>query len=791
MENTKQSSKLNRICLFISNHGKMALVIIIIISAIFAYGISKMRGEVIIQEMFPYDHPYMKLNARFGEVFGTGGSGVVIAVKAKKGDIFNQKTLTTIKKITEEVELWDEVYRVLTVSMASYSTKVTKALDRGEITIEPLMYPNVPKNEQEMAELKKNLFSNPSYNGVLVSEDGSAALVITEMRENIAYQQMFSKLRELVDKYSDDNTSIHIVGFPMLMGWIYSLTSQTLMVSAISFLLMIILLYIMFRNLVGMLAPIASTILFTIIGLGFIGFTGINFSPLLYVLAFLMIARIISNSVQLTYRYFEELAASGNDRKRACCETMRTMFFPSWAGVGTDIAGFAALYLAKIVLMQNLAIIMTFWMLAIGLTSVIVPIFCSLLPMRTAVERYAKENSQMDWQAKAIASVTRFTLASHGKYVVSVIIIGIFILCSWQMTWLKVGDATPGSPLLWESHPYNQDQMLVNNTFNASSENLVLFYEGKPHSVHDPIVLQTFEKFAMHMATELPDIYKTSSSIADMAKMVNLTFLNGDEIFYSLPTSEEQLSGLLGYIRTTIGTANLRRFIDGTLERSQTTLYFADHTSDNLLRIRDAAYGFFKNNPAKTDNGEFKLAGGRIGMEIGVNEEMIHAHVLIDSMVLCAIFILITIGFRSIVGGLMVTLPLILANAMAFAFMAFNNIGVTINTLPVAAAGLGMGNNFCIYLYTRCMEELPIRNGDWKEAILQSVCTTGKAVIYTGITIVLPILTWYFFSDFRFQAEVGLFLSIIIFANVLLAFTLHPLMVYFIKPKFISKRVST
>ena len=36
----------------------------------------------------------------------------------------------------------------------------------------------------------------------------------------------------------------------------------------------------------------------------------------------------------------------------------------------------------------------------------------------------------------------------------------------------------------------------------------------------------------------------------------------------------------------------------------------------------------------KIEKGEFKLAGGRIGMEIAVNEEMIHAHAVIDTTVL-------------------------------------------------------------------------------------------------------------------------------------------------------------
>jgi predicted RND superfamily exporter protein len=174
-------------------------------------------------------------------------------------------------------------------------------------------------------------------------------------------------------------------------------------------------------------------------------------------------------------------------------------------------------------------------------------------------------------------------------------------------------------------------------------------------------------------------------------------------------------------------------------------------------------------------------------MEIALNEEMIHAHTLMDTAVLSSIFLLIAISFMSIVGGLMVSLPLIFANTMAFAYMALRNIGVTITTLPVAAAGLGIGDNFCIYLYARCMEELPIQKGDWKQAIIQSACTSGKAVVYTGVTIILPIITWYFLSDFRFQAEVGLFLSIIMAGNVLLTLTLHPILIYLIKPKFMMK----
>jgi hypothetical protein len=166
---------------------------------------------------------------------------------------------------------------------------------------------------------------------------------------------------------------------------------------------------------------------------------------------------------------------------------------------------------------------------------------------------------------------------------------------------------------------------------------------------------------------------------------------------------------------------------------------------------------------------------------------MKRAHVLIDLTVLGAIFILCALSYRSITAGLMLTLPLVVANSVAAAYMAWKGIGLSINTLPVAAIGVGVGVDFAIYLYSRCREEFPVQGGNWTETIMQSICTCGKAVVYTGVTIILPILTWYFFSEMKFQAEVGFFLSMIMGTNIVLTMTLHPLLIYLIKPKFIAK----
>jgi hypothetical protein len=321
----------------------------------------------------------------------------------------------------------------------------------------------------------------------------------------------------------------------------------------------------------------------------------------------------------------------------------------------------------------------------------------------------------------------------------------------------------------------------LDELFDASSENFMLFYEGEPGSVYNPIVLNTFEAFDRHMQDRLPDIHKSSSSLADLIKMLNVTFHDGDKAWYQLPRNLTMLMGLIGYTRENTDRGTLSRFVDSTMERAQITLFFSDHKADNLKRIREASYGFFNERSWET--------GGRVGLEMAVNEEIRESHMIIDSMVLGVIFLLCSIFFRSLVAGFMLTLPLALANMVAFAYMSINQIGLSINTLPVAAIGVGIGVDFAIYIYSRCIEEYGKQGEDLRRAVLASVKTSGKAVLYTGLTIILPILTWYVVSDLKFQAQMGVFLAMILATNVILALTLHPLLICAIKPRFISRAI--
>ena len=55
---------------FLVRHKRMTLLFILLITGVFASGIPKINSQVILQHMFPHDHPYLRLMARFSQVFG-------------------------------------------------------------------------------------------------------------------------------------------------------------------------------------------------------------------------------------------------------------------------------------------------------------------------------------------------------------------------------------------------------------------------------------------------------------------------------------------------------------------------------------------------------------------------------------------------------------------------------------------------------------------------------------------------------------------------------------------------
>ena len=183
----------------------------------------------------------------------------------------------------------------------------------------------------------------------------------------------------------------------------------------------------------------------------------------------------------------------------------------------------------------------------------------------------------------------------------------------------------------------------------------------------------------------------------------------------------------------------------------------------------------------------YRLAGGAVGVQAAINEALELYSFWTFILAFVAVFLLVSLVFKSFLCGFVCTLPLLIANAMSIVVMVVNaeKMPLTTATLPVSAVSIGLGVDYGIYLISRIIEEYR-RTNSWEESIAETLGTTGKAIVYIGITIVVGIVFW-FLSKMMFQAMMGMLLAIILLLNMIGSLFIIPAYIALFKPKFIVR----
>jgi uncharacterized protein len=184
----------------------------------------------------------------------------------------------------------------------------------------------------------------------------------------------------------------------------------------------------------------------------------------------------------------------------------------------------------------------------------------------------------------------------------------------------------------------------------------------------------------------------------------------------------------------------------------------------------------------------FKLAGGLIGTLAAANEELVRNDLLMNFLGFFTMYLIMLFTYRSFAAGVYLLAPLALSNIIVNGYMAANDIGVNIHTLPLVTVGLGFGIDYGLYIVSRTIEEIRVR-GDLTDSVREALETSGKAVTFTAVTMVISTVFW-MTSHIRFNAEMGLLLAIWMGVSYVGSQTLTPVLIVLFKPRFITREAN-
>jgi predicted RND superfamily exporter protein len=511
------------------------------------------------------------------------------------------------------------------------------------------------------------------------------------------------------------------------------------------------------------------------------------------VVPLLLTARSFSHSVQFTERYYE-IYAHVKDRHLAAEITMGVMMAPSILGIITDIIGISVVAAAPIPAMWRHALFCGMWAVWLIPTGVfLISLLLASLPPPQNVEKLIGRGETSGVHRKFQALLTGIARLAYGKRArwTGLIVVIASICATYTSLQIKIGNPVEGSNLLWEDSDFNTAVRAINSHFPGVNT-LELVLESKTPDAEEWNVTRAETVMTMLKLQTLMEQGenppRATLSFNDYLRESNRLFQGGSPKWLPLDNRDRAVNAAAIGVMMGSSAKNFGHVVDDTMQHGTVSLWYKDNKQETVDAALAAARKAVAEVGADHEFFRIRMATGIIALQEAVNIIVDRFHWVMIGMLNVAIFLLCAYAYRSFVAGFLLLVPVNLSNQVMIAAMHLMGVGLDVNSLIVAAIGVGVGIDYGIYLLSRICEEYHAHDSDWGKAITAALRTTGKAIMFTATIMTLGIAPWYFMSGLKFLADMGLLLIVIMSINMVMALLVLPLLVWYAKPKFVARK---
>ena len=756
------------------------LALCLIISLFFAYQVKDLSFNTNLGDFYPLKHPYLDIQKKLSQIFG-GLNQVSIAIEVKDGTILNPITLGKVWKITNDLYLTEGINAGRVVSLSARKVKYIQANDEGFVT-EWMMH-DPPKEQQEIEKLQQKIIRSPLVYGPIVSKDFKATLIQADFESGVSARNIFNLLQGMKKKYEDSNHAIHISGQPVLQGWLDFYLPKMSSLFVVTLLAMSFVLYYAFKSKRGVLLPLLSAFMATLWGLGMTASLGYKITPSTVLAPFLVFALGVSHSVQFIKLYYEYISKHKRNSKAAAIHITRNLFVPAFTGLLTDGIAPFTLFFVPLGMVKSLAVGIGFGILSIFFSTIIlVPNLLSFMRPPRRLEVIKEEKTTLT--NRILARFAGLAINRRTRMIVIASFFMLTLISILGISQLAVGDKLPGTSLLYGKDPYNQAEKFVSEKF-ATSDPYYIFVEGKDQDVLlNGEVLKEMDSLQRYLEKEVPGVGR-SLSLVEYVKGMNMVMFAGNRKEFRIPDNDQTIAEYLFLYSLTGFPGDFDPVVNQNYQYANIKIDLKDHKANTINETLEKTEEWIKRNH-KTKDVEFHYAGGTIGMLAAVNQTV--KPMLSGNSIVTAALVLfcLIVAYGWVLGSGVLFLPLIFRTTLLLGILGFLKIGLTAEIIPVVALGIGFGDDFGIYIVSRVMDELKEGGGSLKDALIEAMSTSGKAVFFTGLSLTTGIVAW-MLSPILMQVRLGALLGFLIFFNVIGTLIVLPSIIMTINPKFLQR----
>ncbi|WP_343817838.1 efflux RND transporter permease subunit [Colwellia asteriadis] len=763
----KSLSSLLEINLF--RHRIFVLMLFIIMSTFLFFQATQIRLDASFTKNIPLNHSYMKTYMKHSANFG-GANNILISVCDSEGDIFNERFFDTLKGVHDKLFFIPGVDRIQVKSVFSPSTRFVEIVEDG-FAGGPVIPADFQATKQGLATVKGNI-EKAGIVGSIVSDDYSCAMVkaaLLEINPDTGEKLDILKISEQLEQdvrqtFENENISVHIIGFAKMVGDVANGAKGVVLFFAIAIAITAVMVYLFSHSIRLTLLPITCSLIAVIWQMGMLSSLGFGLDPMSILIPFLVFAIGVSHGVQMINAVVKKIG-KGLTTKAAAQASFRALLIPGGIALLSDTVGFLTLLSIDIGIIRELAITASIGVAMIILTNLILlPILVSYMNISPKAKVGQLSEESVFWQV--VASFSTRKIAS----VILLFTAILYVIGFYQGNNLKIGELHAGAPALHESSRYNQDTFLITDKYAISVDYMSVIVETTPDACTSYNTMTTIDKFQWQMQNIAG--VQSAVSLASISKLVNAGYNEGNPKWRVIPRNQQTLVQSIARIPSSSGLLNNNCSVMPVI------LFLEDHKAETIDRVVDAV----KLAASELDNEaiEFKLASGPVGVMAATNEAVAQAQIPMMLYVYGAVILLCLISFRSVRATIVVVLPLYVVSTLAQWLMTVLDIGLTVSTLPVIALGVGIGVDYGIYILSTMSAQLKA-GASVHSAYLSALKERGSAVLITGITLAIGVSTW-FFSDLKFQVDMGILLTFMFLVNMLAAIIVLPALAAFLWP---------
>ena len=762
----------------IFNFRPVLLILFIIATIFLTYKATQIKADTSFLKMIPGEHPFIQNMVENLDNLGAAGTPIQIAVENTQGDIFDAEYMEALKLIS------DEVFYLPGVDRRSLESLWTPNVRWSEVTEEgfeggPVLPNAYDASEDKLNEFRTNVLRSGRV-GSLVSDNFNSSIVQANLfdrdpdtGEQLDYAEFSRQLEEKVrDKFQNENVKIHIIGVSKLIGDLTEGGKEIPYYFLYAFLITMVLLFWYTRCWVGAVAPLVCSLIAVFWQLGILVLLGYGMSAYSMLVPFLVFAIGVSHGIQIINAIAIE-QSDGANAELASRKAFRGLYVAGMTALLSDGIGFLTLLMIDIEAIKELAIAASIGIAVIVLTNlVLLPILMSYFGMSKSGIAHVNQKSQQD-----PVILRKMSYFAHPKVAAVSIVIAIagFALGIVGGKDLKVGDLDVGAPELHPDSRYNLDNKFISDNYTVSSDMFIVMVNTPKDSCSLYENVEAIDRFGWVMEN-VPGV-QSSVSFSFVIRQVLTGFNEGSLKWNTIPRDQQAINSTFFQIPN--------QLVNTDCSFAPIVLFLEDHKAETLDRVVAAAEKFIEENPM--DNLTFTLATGNAGIEAATNKVIDDAQTIMLLVIYAVVVVLIFASFTSVSAVACIVIPLALTSILCQALMAYLGIGIKVATLPVIALGVGIGVDYGIYIYGR-LETFLKQGMPLQEAYLNTLKSTGKAVLLTGIALAIGVGTWVF-SPIKFQADMGKLLTFMFLWNMVGAIWLLPALAHFlIRPEKVHRK---